>query len=165
MDTVAAQSNYSLADTQFLVLLITILGTALVATLSAFLTYYFTRRTRLDAEWRIDKLGQYNKLLESLTDLMSCPADTECAYKHFQRVANAVALVAPQEIVNIMTEYQEELENLHQVENQEEERKMTRARQLLRDLVLAIRKDLRIRPKDEPENFRFYLRSPMTFED
>jgi hypothetical protein len=161
MDTVATTSTTWFTGTQLLAPLIM---SFVVALLTTFLTYYFTRKIRLDAEWRVDKLKHYEQLVSSITHLMSMPDDNQHAYKDFQRIANVISLVAPQDVVNILTEYQEEIQGFWE-DDSDEGNRLFKAKQLLRDLVLAIRKDLKIKPKDKPKSFLFYIRSPILFDE
>jgi hypothetical protein len=134
-----------------------------VALISSYATYRFTRRMQLEAEWRKDKLVYYSQLIESITEAMSMPGDFENVYKKYAHSHNVVSLVAPQDVANIVFEfyYAQEVSRKQQEGNEEEDKFVTDQKRLLKQLVLAMRKDLRIKPNDDPDTFKYRLRSPL----
>lgn len=99
MDTTLTQNLTGawMTSSELIITLIGILGTVLVVVLTSFLTYRYTRRTRLEAEWRVDKLKQYKELLRALSRVTSWRTNEEFerATDGFIDTANTLSLVAP----------------------------------------------------------------------
>ncbi|MCP4651373.1 MAG: hypothetical protein GY853_15010 [PVC group bacterium] len=120
-----------------------------VAILSSYLTYYFTRKIRLDAEWRIDKLDHYNKLITSISNMSAPDYNYQLALNEFSLAMNATSLVAPQSVVDLLQEFQYDLKKLKSDDG------VKVAKERIRQIILEIRKDLNISPKDNTDTFRF----------
>lgn len=117
----------------------------------------------LEAEWRKDKLAHYTRLIEAITETMSRPKKFEEVCKQYAYTYNAISLMAPQEVANILFDFYYDQQESFEVEMQpeEEEEHVGIQRERLKQLVLAMRKDLRIKPKDDPTTFRYRLRAPL----
>jgi len=167
MDSVINIPEAWIQSTQLLYLFITGIGMVIVAVISSYATYRFTRKMQLEAEWRKDKLIYYNQFIESITEIMSMPRDYEKALKQYAHDHNVISLIAPQEVANIAFElYYAQESSLEQEETQEEKDKLVSdQKRRLKQLILAMRKDLRIKPKDDPETFQYRLRSPLHLKD
>lgn len=103
-------------DPELLIVLATVGGTVVVAVISTILTYRFTRRTRLESAWRVDKLEHYRQLLLVLP-LLQRPQpdkDFQTAVDRLIEVTNALYLVAPFPIIkslkHIVDEFKKPLE-------------------------------------------------------
>ena len=153
-------------NSDFVIVLLSILGTIIVAVISSLLTYSLTRKIRLEAEWRKDKLKHYSRLIESITETMSFPKDFNKAYKEYAQTYNIISLIAPQNVANIIFDfYLAQQESWDQeISKEGDENHISIQRQRLKQLVLLMRKDLRINPSDDPNTFRYRLRSPMSTE-
>lgn len=162
MDSAAVSAEQWITSSQIIATMLGIVSAVLIAYVSAFLTYKYTRRIRLEAEWRIDKLKHYKQFLDSITEVMSAPESFNEVHKQFACACNAVLLIAPQEVTDLLFEYYlAHQDTFHQEMTDEEERKyVSDQKRRLKLLVLAIRKDMRITPSDNPETFQYMLRSP-----
>jgi len=131
---------------EVLVAVITASGSVVVAAVS----YFLTKRQQREAEWRDSKLNHYKVLLASISDLAVNNADVD-AHHRFALALNTLALVAPQKVVEAMLAFHEG------VKISTEDRSPERHDQLLAQLLLAIREDLGMKPKDNPRTFRYHL--------
>lgn len=149
---------------------ITVISAIIIAIVSSFVTNWFTRKTRLEAEWRIDKLKHYEQFVDSITEVFSNPKNFNKVHKRFARAYNSALLIAPQEVTDILNKfYRVHQDTFGKEMTKEEENKLVSdQKHRLKQLVLAIRKDMKITPKDDPATFQFILRSPTldeTFEE
>jgi hypothetical protein len=134
-------------DTNVLVAIISASGSVIVA---AF-TYLLSKRQQINAEWRTQKLSHYRELLASLSDLAVDGVDKEVANKRFSLAFNTIALVAPQSVIDALNKFHDEVK-FSNVNRSDE-----RHDQFLKELVLAIRADLNLSTKDDPQTFSFHL--------
>jgi len=163
MDSVINIPEAWISSTQLLIPFIAVIGTIIVAVISSYVTYRFTRKMQLEAEWRKDKLIYYSRLIESITETMSWPKDFEKTYRKYAHTFNVISLIAPQEVANIIFEYYftDQRFWMQEMTHEEESRWTSDQKRRLQQLVLAMRKDLRIKPKDDPKTFQYRLRSPL----
>ncbi len=134
------------AGTAVVVALVGALGSTIVAALS----YLFTKRQQLTAHWRDAKLAHYRALLQSISDLAVDNADIE-AHRRFASAVNTVALVGPQVVVDSVLAF-------HQgVRRTNPDWSLDLHDALLTRLVLEIRRDLGMRPRDDVKTFRYWL--------
>ena len=163
MDTAITNSEAWIPSTQLLILILTVIGTVIIAVISSYVTYRFTRKMQLEAEWRKDKLMYYSQLIESITEIMSSPRDVKKVYKQYAHAYNVISLIAPQNVANIIFEFYYAQQNAwdQEMTNEEEGKHVSDQRRRLKQLILAMRKDLRIKPSDDPDSFRNKLRSPV----
>lgn len=131
---------------EVLVAIITVSGSVIIAAIS----YFFTKRQQREAEWRDSKLNHYKVLLSSISDLAVDNQDVE-AHHRFALAMNTLALVAPQNVVEAMLAFHDG------VKMSSEDRNPARHDQLLGQLLLSIRKDLGMKPKDDPLTFQYHL--------
>lgn len=145
---------------------ITVISAIVIAIVSSYVTNWFTRRTRLEAEWRIDKIRHYRELLDSITEVMSLPENFDEVHRRYARVCNAVILIAPQKVTDILFEFYKGQQDrfFKDPDDGLEDNFITDQKILLKRLVLAIRKDMRITPRDDPDTFKFKLRAPTLSE-
>gem|GEM_PF-603385 len=175
MDSSLVNLNNLGFGSEFLIAIITVLGTIIVAMASSYLTYRYTRKMQLEAEWRKDKIRYYGELLNSITELLGDPEDRNKAFGQFAASANIITLIAPQEITDVLFEFYYNWQIKYRIDiskmatekidgptepTNEEWVKLQIL--LLKQLVLSIRKDLRISPKDNHKTFKFRLRSPIS---
>ena len=162
METTAVSAEQWITTSQIITVMLGIVSAVLIAYISSLFTYWYTRRTRLEAEWRIDKLKHYKQFLDSITEVMSAPQDFNEVHKQFARACNSVLLIAPQQVTDLLFEYyRAHQDTFHQEMTAEEEREyVSDQKRRLKLLVLAIRKDMRITPSDDPDTFQYMLRSP-----
>lgn len=129
-------------DSSILVAIITASGTILVAAI----TFYLTKRHQFEIEWRHEKLNHYKVLLSALSDL--AVAKDEEARKRYTLAVNTIALCATQSVISALMNLNDEVILLQRIEKQD---------QLLKKLLLAIRKDIKLSVKDNEDTFNFHL--------
>ncbi len=131
-------------------IIIAIIGAS--ATLfGAALTYYLTKKQQIDKEWRDAKINHYKVLLTSISDLVVDGIDKNEANMRFALALNTIALVAPQYVVSALMNFHDEIKFSNSNKKPENHDK------LLIELLLAIRKDIKISEKDDPKTFKFHL--------
>jgi hypothetical protein len=128
-----------------------ICGTVLVAVISAALSYYFSAKAQAEQEWRQRKVQHYNELLSAISDLAVDGKDKTKANERFALTAATIALVASQDVVTAVMRFHDEIKESNS------KRTLERHDQLLKELLLAMRADLRIKPNDNPSTFEFHL--------
>lgn len=133
-------------DVNIAATVITVVGSAGVAGLS----YLFAKRQQREAEWRTAKLEHYRALLSAISDLAGENPGPE-VHQRFALTVNTIGLVAPQAVVGALMDFHNEIRIGNTNRTQE------RHDGLLMRLVLAIRTDLGISPRDDPTSFRFHL--------
>jgi hypothetical protein len=131
-------------------IIIAIIGAS--ATLfGAALTYYLTKKQQIDKEWRDAKINHYKVLISSLSDLAVDGTDKNEANMRFALATNTISLVAPQYVVTALMNFHDEVKFSNPNKKPENHDK------LLIELLLAIRKDIKISEKDDPKTFKFHL--------
>ncbi len=116
----------------------------------AALSYYFAKKREVEAEWRKEKLQQYRNLLEALSGNVEGISTPE-ANERYSHAVNTIALVASQSVISALFDLRREISYKNQ------NRSIEREEALLTKLMLEIRRDLRIKPKDDPTTFQFSL--------
>lgn len=134
-------------NTSIIATLITVSGGIMVAAL----TFYLTKRHEIKVEWQKQKLNHYKVLLSSLSDLAVDGTDKEKANMNFSLAANTIALVAPQYVISSLMTFHDHVKFTNPNKSQEEHDR------LLRELLLAIRKDIGLAEKDNLKTFDFHL--------
>jgi len=134
-------------DNSVLVAIITVSGSFLLAAV----TFYLTKRHQLNMEWKHQKLNHYKVLLSALSDLAVDGLDKDDANKRFALAANTIALVAPQFVITTLMNFHDEVKFSNKV------RSIERHDQLLKELLIAIRKDIGLSVKDNVDTFNFHL--------
>ncbi len=128
------------------VAIITVSGSLVVVAIS----YFLAKRQQIEAEWRSSKLNHYTVLLSSISDLAVDNKDIE-AHRRFAFAMNTLALVAPQKVVRAMLAFHDG------VKMSNEDRSSELHDQLLSKLLLAIREDLGMKPRDNAVKFHYHL--------
>lgn len=116
----------------------------------AAVTFYLTKQKDREAEWRKQKLEHYKELLLAMSGIVGTDATPEGQLR-FAKACNTVVLVASQQVVQSLLNYQDEISvsNAH--------KSLERERQFLNKLLLEVRKDIGISPADDPSTFSFAL--------
>ncbi|MFZ5867664.1 MAG: hypothetical protein ACOYXY_17400 [Thermodesulfobacteriota bacterium] len=130
-----------------IVAIIMVSGSVLVAAL----TFYLTKRRELADQWRNEKLNHYKALFSALSDLAVDGTDKEDAQKRFATAANTIALAAPQDVINALMAFHAEVTFSNPDKSPERHDK------LLKELLLAVRKDIGLAKGDDEESFNFHL--------
>ena len=131
---------------EVLVAIITVSGSVIVAAVS----YFLTKRHQREAEWRDSKLTHYKNLLSSISELAMDNNDID-AHRAFANAMNTLALVAPQEVVEASLAFFDVV-NISSKDKSKETHDLSLAR-----LLLAIRNDIGMNPKDNPDTFHYRL--------
>ena len=134
-------------DTNVLVAMITVSGSILVASL----TYYFTKLLQTKTEWQHEKMNHYKVLLSALSDAAVDGKDKKEANERFSLASNTICLVAPQDVVAALMKFHEEVRWSNPNKSAE------RHDVLLKELILAIRKDIGLSKSDNKDTFLFHL--------
>ncbi|GAB1261814.1 hypothetical protein [Aurantivibrio plasticivorans] len=124
-----------------------------VAIIVAAFSYWSAKEREREAEWRKEKLGHYKEFITALASSVGSFGAPE-AKKRYAIAFNTVGLFASHEVITRLHEYQE-VTRLPAGELDQETHDS-----LLSKLVLAIRKDLKLKPKDEVETFKYLLIEP-----
>ena len=118
--------------------------------MAAAASYVFTKRAEREADWRKEKLERYKAFVASLSDAIEGETSRE-GQERFARACNDVILFAPQPVLEALRRFRQEI----LVSNPN--KSIERHDKLLAELFLEIRKDLRLRPRDNPRTFRVQL--------
>src|SRR5437762_9600097 len=127
------------------VALITVSGTILVAAITFFLTKSKERGVQLQQR----KQSQYQELLSAISDLADDSVSLEQARRKFAAAVNTIFLVASQPVIDALMAYHRELSSESIVRQKRVE--------LLKRLILEIRKSLELPFEDDPKTFDFEL--------
>ena len=134
-------------DSSILVAIITVSGSIIVAAI----TFYLAKKHQLDVEWQHEKLNHYKVLLSALSDLAIDGIDKDEANKRFALAANTIALVAPQYVISALMNFHDGVKYSNPDKSIESHDK------LLKELLLAIRRDIGLSAKDDKDSFNFHL--------
>ncbi len=126
--------------------LIAVIGALSSIFLAAF-AYWTTKQKEREAEWRKEKLTYYKAFVESLSALVGADATPE-GHRMYAKTTNNLLLFAPQSVIAAVDRFRYE----NRISNTESTRE--RHDELLAVMLMAIRKDIGIQPKDDPETFR-----------
>lgn len=130
---------------------ITALVTAGAGIIIAAMTYYFTKRHEFEIQQQKDKINHYKVLLSALSDLAMDDTDKEEANKRFALAVNTIALIANQDVITALMKFHDEIKFSNPNKSAE------RHDELLKVLLLAIRKDIKLSVKDNKNSFIFHL--------
>ncbi|MBB3212673.1 hypothetical protein FHW67_001956 [Herbaspirillum sp. Sphag1AN] len=116
------------------------------------LTFFLTKRKEREADWKKQKLEHYREFLEALNGVVirkkNLPPEN---HLRWAKACNTVGLVASQTVLAALWQFQEATSKSNTNTSPSEHDRC------LNQLILAIRADLGIRPKDDPEAFKFRL--------
>jgi hypothetical protein len=121
---------------------------AIIAVAGAALSFYLTKHYERKMEWQREKINHYKIFLDALSDLANNKGDKKVLEK-MANAGNALAIIAPQRVISIWMKLLEVLSAPNfSVDRQDE---------LIRELVLAIRQDINLPNKDDPNTFSYTL--------
>lgn len=125
--------------------LVSAVATAFGGISIAGVTYWFTKQRERDAELRKEKLEHYKEFVASLNGVIS-GEDSPDGQRAFAKACNKLMLVAPQNVIEALRHFQQEIKisNPQRGERHDE---------LMSNLFLAMRRDLRISPSDDSSTF------------
>ena len=133
-------------DTPILVAVISAAASIAVAAV----TFFLTKRKEREAEWRKQKLEHYREFLDALSGTVGTDSTSE-AQRRWARATNTIGLVASQQVLLALRQFQDATARSNPNSSQESHD------QALNKLMLAIRADLNITPTDDPATFSFRL--------
>jgi hypothetical protein len=126
---------------------------SVTAIVVAALTYYTTKQREREAEWRREKLTHYKDYFAALAETIGKDVSHD-ARSRYCVAFNTVGLFASQEVIDCLHAYQEITRLPYsEVDAAEHDRRLTK-------LVLAVRRDLKLRPDDDPATFSFHMIEP-----
>lgn len=123
---------------------------AVASIFAATLTFWFTKHKERETEVRKQKLEHYRDLINSFSGIVGSDSTLE-GQKYFARACNNLSLIASQEVLIALQAFQ------HEIRKSNLEPSVERHDALLKKLMLAIRSDLGLAKKDDPEKLNFYL--------
>ena len=116
-------------------------------------TYYTTKQREREAEWRREKLTHYKDYFAALAETIGKDVSQD-ARSRYCIAFNTVGLFASQEVIDRLHAYQEITRLPYsEVDAAEHDRRLTK-------LVLAVRRDLKLRPDDDVATFSFQMIAP-----
>lgn len=123
----------------------------------AALTFYLTKRHELAVQLRSEKLNHYKVLFSALSDLAVDGTDKDAANVRFALAVNTIALAAPQEVIVALMAFNDEVKFSNSTRSPEAHDR------LLKELLLAVRRDIGLAKGDDVSSFSFHLigRAPM----
>jgi hypothetical protein len=134
-------------DPSIIVAVITTGGGLLVASLM----FYLTKRDQLRAGWQKEKVNHYKILLSALSDLAIDGTDKDDANRRFSLAVNTVCLVAPQYVIDALMKFHDA------VKFSNPNKSIDLHDRCLKDLMLAIRRDIGLSGRDRRDDFTFHL--------
>jgi hypothetical protein len=139
--------------TNVIIVAISSVTAILVASVGGVLAYYTTKRREREAEWRREKLAHYKDYFAALAATIGTNVSDD-ARARYCVAFNTVGLFASQEVIDRLHAFQEITRLPHnEIDPTEHDRRLT-------DLVLAVRRDLKLRPEDDPTTFSFQMIAP-----
>ncbi|MEZ4808761.1 MAG: hypothetical protein R2819_00260 [Allomuricauda sp.] len=134
-------------DSAIIIALISLAGSIIVASM----TYYLSKKEGIRKEWRNEKINHYRKLLSSISDLAIDGQNIDEANLRFAEAVNTIGLVAPQAVVTALMNFHDEIKFSNP------NKSIKKHDELLVELILEIRKDIKIQSKDKKDSFKFHL--------
>jgi hypothetical protein len=117
----------------------------------AAITFVLTKRAQRKDVLQERKLAHYQELLSAISDLVIDDLDKTAANIRFARSVNTIALVAPQNVIDALMVFHDEVKYTNPNKTADaHDRK-------LRRLLLEMRKSLELPFKDDPGSFNFHL--------
>jgi len=124
---------------------------AFASILVASLSFYFTKKHEREANLRNEKLNHYKVLFSGLSDLAVDGTNKNEANMRFALAANTIALAAPQYVIDALMAFHDE------VKFSNPDKSLERHDELLKELLLAVRKDIGLAKGDNKHTFNFHL--------
>jgi len=126
---------------------------SMTAIIVAALSYYTTKQREREAEWRKEKLAHYKDYFAALAETIG-PHVADDARARYCIAFNTVGLFASQDVIKSLHAYQEVTRLPYtEVPIAEHDKRLT-------TLVLAVRRDLKLRPDDDVGTFSFHMIAP-----
>lgn len=122
------------------------------ALLIAVAGYVFTKRAERESRWRDEKLAHYKEFMESMSGIIHNESTREGQIR-FAKACNDILLFAPQNVLERLRDLQGEISVSNTNKSKE------RHDELLSRLLLAMRRDIGVRPADDEKSFRAELRA------
>ena len=120
---------------------------------TAALSFYLNERAKRKAEWQQKKFTHYSELFSAVSDLAVDSVSHYEANEKFAKSSNTITLIASQEVISHLMVFHDFIKFSNK-DNFTTERHDA----LLKDLILAIRKDIGLsEDKDNPETFNYHL--------
>ena len=113
-------------------------------------TYWFTKKRERDADLRREKLEHYKAFVLSLSGILE-EESSDSGQRAFSQACNNLLLFAPQPVLSALRQFQ--LESRASNPNRSNETHDL----VLSKLLLEIRNDLDVRPKDDSKEFTAWL--------
>lgn len=120
---------------------------AIVALSVAVLTFSLNEQANRKSDWRQKKFGYYQELLDSLSGIAGDGSDWNTANDMYANAYNKVGLIASQEVVDCLVKFQAEIDRDNPNKSKEAHDR------LLKNLIMAIRKDIGLSKKDNLDTF------------
>jgi hypothetical protein len=117
----------------------------------AALTFYLTKRHELAVQLRSEKLNHYKVLLSALSDLAVDGTDKDAANMRFALAVNTIALAAPQGVIAALMAFHDEVKFSNPGRSPEAHDR------LLKELLLAVRRDIGLAKGYDVASFSFHL--------
>ncbi|HEY0157114.1 MAG TPA: hypothetical protein VGF28_07465 [Thermoanaerobaculia bacterium] len=122
---------------------------ALVAAVAG---YVFTKRAERESRWRDEKLAHYKEFMKSMSGIIHDESTREGQIR-FAKACNDILLFAPQNVLERLRDLQDEISASNTNKSK------ARHDELLSKLLLAMRRDIGVRPADDERSFRAELRA------
>ena len=121
-----------------------------IPALSAVFALLYSKHSEIQSEWRKVKLKRYMQFIESVSGITDNEICIENS-KKFAKACNDLHAFSPYPVINCLHKYQEHvaISNTDSTPQQKED--------ALRDLIWEIRRDLKIRPLTNKNQFRVKL--------
>lgn len=123
----------------------------IVASITAGLTYWYSKKKEFETQWQNEKLNHYKVLLSAISDLAVSGTNKQDANMRFALASNTIALVAPQYVIKALMTFHSEIKYSNPNPSQENEEAK------LKQLLLAVRKDIGRAINDNVNTFDFHL--------
>lgn len=121
-----------------------------VPALAGVITFYLSKAAERESEWRKEKLRLYLSFVEALSGITDCEKSEENDIK-FAKACNDLHALSSQEVLRALHRYQETMA-ISNTSSTPEEKQIA-----LNLLVLEMRKDLKVKPKDRESEFEMLL--------
>ena len=136
-------------DIKILVTLIAFFSSILVA----IATYYLNKLRESESKWREYKMEYYRQFLLCLSKITGNPSNDD--QNNFSNIVNTITLFAPQYVIQEVNKFLYLV--THEKVNLDGQQYSEKHNQLINSIMLAIRKDIGIRPTDNKNTFNFAL--------
>ena len=121
-----------------------------VPALAGIVTFYFSKAAERESEWRKEKLQLYLNFVEALSGITDFEKTRDNEIR-FAKACNDLHALASIEVLKALHVYQGKMAISNTSSTPEEKQKA------LDTLILKIRKDLKVKPKDKNSEFKMLL--------